>query len=411
MVNFFNTVISIFSVTQIKIVNSLVMYIFLCIGFKFICFLVKLSVKSIVELFGTVLIFFANKISNLKNENNLEYNSYNVWYIKLLADVNFFSDLINYDIFYTYFPRIRKAITYDFEKTLRRARNFSIENLLSNIKNIFNKLFSFTLSHFFIACVTIFVFYYDLVFGITNVIKDYVYSEEFPSNDVLNLFETISIIVLIIFFIKDTGYKARSYRFMKEKRFNELITMEEEMLYVMLGMKHGLKRNINKLCEKKGAILENGRVLLLSKQNNINENLFKDFADMSLYFNRLKELDDKFNHSSFIYAGIKSVDKNSKLNQLTEFWWIGLDSDTPYKKRTFLCKTAMISWYKDYFIINAKNNCSDDEINNYLEEASEILDNMLEEAFELELNIKRYEKQFRKRFKRINTFSKIKFTV
>lgn len=129
-------------------------------------------------------------------------------------------------------------------------------------------------------------------------------NNSFSISDVLDLFELISIILLLGYILLDVRHKANGYSEIRVERFKELFQMEEKLLNILRDINYALEANIDIIVERKRFILQSGAKCLTGKECTIydgkieytNENHMRNCSTNDLYFQliNLQEMSEEF---------------------------------------------------------------------------------------------------------------------
>lgn len=313
---------------------------------------------------------------------------------------------------------------------LKKAKLFTLETMVNFLKKIFKKIYGGLGIHILFAVYAICIYYLNWIQDIFKRFSGFLTTYTFSASNAIDLFELISIILIIGYIILDIRHKASGYLEIRMERFKELFQLEERLLYVLKKINNALEKNLNLIVDKKQYILQDGAENLTGEICRINgsnilyenkesmHNFFyrdrysqlQDFEEMNEEFNELKEINEEFMKSSLSRLNIFWIDHNAMLTKFHDLYLPG-QQNFEYKKMKLFCKSSMKKWFKNHFIEQTKCDnegiyYSEEEAKQVVLGASEMLDYELMNAFELEVHLKRYVKKMEKRFRKINTFSK-----
>ena len=366
--------------------------------------LVAIVFGIIVAIIEQVLKLLQRVLFGEKHEKSLQYSTFQVWFLKVEADVNEVIFWIKYKVC---------GITYSEgtkSSMLKKAKLFTLETMVNFLKKIFKKIYGGLGIHILFAVYAICIYY-------LNWIQD--------------IFKRFSgFLTTYTYIILDIRHKASGYLEIRMERFKELFQLEERLLYVLKKINNALEKNLNLIVDKKQYILQDGAENLTGEICRINgsnilyenkesmHNFFyrdrysqlQDFEEMNEEFNELKEINEEFMKSSLSRLNIFWIDHNAMLTKFHDLYLPG-QQNFEYKKMKLFCKSSMKKWFKNHFIEQTKCDnegiyYSEEEAKQVVLGASEMLDYELMNAFELEVHLKRYVKKMEKRFRKINTFSK-----
>ena len=412
------------NITEYKYIDVIICYFEIFLIYVVMRELVAIVFGIIVAIIEQVLKLLQRVLFGEKHEKSLQYSTFQVWFLKVEADVNEVIFWIKYKVC---------GITYSEDtelSMLKKAKLFTLETMVNFLKKIFKKIYGGLGMHILFAVYAICIYYLNWIQDIFKRFSGFLTTYTFSASNAIDLFELISIILIIGYIILDVRHKANGYLEIRMERFKELFQLEERLLYVLKKINNALEKNLNLIVAKKQYILQDGAENLTGEICRINganilyenkeslHNFFyrdrysqlQDFEEMNEEFNELKEINEEFIKSSLSRSNIFWIDHNAMLTKFHDLYLPG-QQNFEYKKIKLFCKSSMKIWFKNHFIEPTK--CDNEGIY-YSEEkakqvvlsASEMLDYELMNAFELEVHLKRYVKKMEKRFRKINTFSK-----
>ncbi len=420
---FANQLIEFSNITDYTWVNAVISYLELCILFIVIWFVIAVIMAILVTVIENIGEVLKKRILGKNHEKSLRYNTFQVWFLKVSADTNILLFWIKF-----YICGVRTSRETDLS-IVRKAKFFTLESIISLVKNCLGFFFEFSLLHLVFAIYVVFIYYsqsfYDYFVHFCEFLKTGI-----SISDSIEFFELISIIFLLAYIFLDVRHKATGYSEIRTERFKELFQMEEKLLNILRNINYALETNIEVIADRKPYILQDGAKNLTGKDCyiyggkieyedkkywssfNRDDTYFQlcNLIEMNEEFDSLSELNEEFKKSSLSYSNIYLIDHETMLTKLIHFYFPGREN-FEYKKMQLFCKSSMEKWFERRFI---KPIMYDDEKKYYTEEqanavildASNALDFELMQAFELEVYLRRYEKKMIKRFKKINKFSR-----
>lgn len=427
---YISKIIQYIKITNIKIINTIYIYIVAVLCFTIILCAIKILIFLLTRFIENIIEYICKKIFKFDTKL-IEYSFVTVWFIKMRADVEYFLDWLNFVVVKSF-----TIIGYSSNESLslaEKVKMFSLDNILQFTISIFKYIFSFKWIHVIIAIMTVYFNYIQEIVTLwNNILVSLSALSKVDVGGILDIFQLLIIVFTIIYIGIDVRHKIIGYESLREERFKELFLLEEKMLRIMQRMSYELGKNIEVLIRTKYSILMDGASVLLNGNNcywrdghlkideyrygtylnNKINNTITQFVDMDNDFSALKELNEEFKESSLSKSNVYFIDHQAMLTRLTHFWWIGVDENVRYKKMLFLSQKSMNEWFNNWFIKEAEENLkintnlSKEEVEEIIIGASTIIDYELQEAFKLEMHLRRYERKMIKRIKKINSFSR-----
>ena len=360
------------------------------------------------------------------HQKSLRYNVFTLWYIKFSADVSYCVDFLRYDIFKTYTLMGGK----DFDSIIDKVFLFSLENLKNCFVCIFRYFSRLNLLRVLFWGISAYVYYKERVSYIIERFIEWLGSIELEIGHILDGFEIITILFLIIYILFDIRHKANGYSELRSERFKLLFQMEEKLYDILQKLDYSLDKNIDVLAKYKSSILQDGAKELSGKTcyidneeikfldrddilynvcNHINHKV-SELDDMTTEFDELEKLETEFKESSISLSNIYLVDYQTMLTRVIEIWMPGR-TVMCYKKQALLCRSSLEKWYKNFFVNQTRIGdevilFSEERTKKEILDASAVIDNNLESAMCLRLYLKKYQRKMRKRFRNIHRFTR-----
>lgn len=415
------------NITDYTWMNAVVSYLEMCIIFAGIWILIAVIMTILVTFVEKILGSLEKLFLGKSHERSLRYNIFQVWFLKVHADVNILIFWIKFNI-----CGLRTSRETDFSM-VKKAKVFTMESIIYFVKNLLRFFFNCSIVHLLFAIYVVCIYYYQLIRDSFVNFCGFIKTNVFSVSNAIDLFELISIIFLLGYIFLDVRHKAIGYSEIRMERFKELFQMEEKLLNILRNINYALETNIDVIVDRKPYILQAGAKNLTGKDcyiydgnieyedkkywnNCIQDDTYfqlQNLIEMNEEFNKLTELNEEFKKSSLIYSNIFLIDHETMLTKLIYFYFPGREN-FEYKKMQLFCKSSMEKWFENQFIKpiafeNEKKYYTEEQANKVIIGASHALDFELMNALELEMYLKRYEKRMIKRFKKINKFSRFNF--
>lgn len=421
---FANQLMEYSNITDYTWINAVISYLELCVLFIVIWFVMAVIMAILVTIVENVGEVLKKRILGENHDRSLLYNIFQVWFLKVSADVNILLFWIRF-----YICGVRTSRETEFSM-VKKAKFFTLESVISLVKNCLGFFFECSVLHIVFASYVIFVYYSRSIYGYFMVFCEPLKLKGVSISDAIEFFELISIIFLLGYIVLDVRHKATGYSEIRTERFKELYQMEEKILNILRNINYALETNIDVIADRKPYILQAGAKNLTGKDCHIYDGKIeyedrkfwdschrddkyfqlRNLIEMNEEFDRLGKLNEEFKKSSLSYSNIYLIDHETMLTKLIHFYFPGREN-FEYKKMQLFCKSSMEKWFERRFIKpiihgDEKKYFTEDQANNVILDASSELDFELMHALELEVYLKRYEKKMIKRFKKINKFSK-----
>lgn len=417
--------LAISALTNSLYLNAIICYLII----NLICWLViKITwflVLLIIKIFYTTYESYELFIFGEKHEKSLDYKYLQIWCLKLKSD---FCRLI---IWVESHLCVKKIA---IEKTMfDKANLFTITKLIDICQSVFSFFFEYSIIHLLCGFYVAYIYCSNSINNILRFINNIFTIDKISISSFINLFNLLTLFVLIFYFFLDIRHKANGYSKLREKRFNDLLEIEENIFDILIKINIRLKKNIDVFISKKYCILTNGASKLLGKECVIieseincsinkkyqdgfpynNNNPFQNFSEMNDLLDQFNNINDKLMESSISYSNLFYIDPETMITKLTHFYF-------PYKNNyknnglQLLAKSSIEEWYENYFnkpikFGNKILTLSKNEVYEMLFEASYDLDFFLFEALMLQAWLNGYERKMKKRFKKINNYSRFNF--
>lgn len=412
------------NITDYTWINAVISYLELCVLFIVIWFVMAVIMAILVTIVENVGEVLKKRILGKNHDRSLRYNVFQVWFLKVSADVNILLFWIRF-----YICGVRTSRETEFSM-VKKAKVFTLESIICFIKNCLRFFFDCSIVHLVFAVYVVYIYYFQLIKDCFISFCDFLKTNVFSVSGAIDVFELISIIFLLGYIFLDVRHKATGYLEIRMERFKELFQMEEKLLNILRNINYALETNIDVIVDRKPYILQAGAMHLTGKEchiydgkieyedkkywNNCHQDdtyfQLRNLVEMNEEFDSLSELDEEFKKSSLSYSNIYLIAHESMLTKLIHFYFPGREN-FEYKKMQLFCKSSMEKWFERRFIKpiihgDEEKYFTEDQANNVILDASSELDFELMHALELEVYLKRYEKKMIKRFKKINKFSK-----
>lgn len=421
---FTNQLMEFSNITEYTWMNAVISYLELCIIFVVIWILIAVIMAILVTVVEKIGDLLKSLILGKSHERSLRYSTFQVWFLKVSADVNILIFWIRFNI-----CGVRTSGETDFSM-VKKAKVFTMESIIYFVKNCLRFFFDCSILHLVFAVYVVYIYYFQLIQDYFIRFCEFLKTNEFSVSDAIDFFELISIIFLLGYIFLDVRHKATGYSEIRRERFKELFQMEEKLLNILRNINYALETNIDVIVDRKPYILQvgaedltgkdcyiyNGKIEYEDKKywNNCHQYdtyfQLRNLVEMNEEFDRLSELNEQFKKSSLSYSNIYLIDHETMLTKLIHFYFPGREN-FEYKKMQLFCKSSMERWFERLFIKpiiygDEKKYYIEEQANEVILDASEALDYELMHALELEVYLRRYEKKMIKRFKKINRFSR-----
>lgn len=421
---FANQLMKYSNITDYTWINAVISYLELCILFFVIWIVIAVIMAILVTVVEKIGDLLKNLILGKSHEQSLRYNTFQVWFLKVSADVNILIFWIKFNI-----CGVRTSGETDFSM-VKKAKVFTMESIICFMKNCLRFFFDYSIVHLVFAVYVVYIYYFQLIQGYYLSFFEFLKTNAFSVSDAIDFFELISIIFLLGYIFLDVRHKVTGYSEIRMERFKELFQMEEKLLNILRNINYALETNIDVIVDRKPYILQDGAKELTGKdcyiydgkieyedkkyRNNFRQDdtyfQLQNLIEMKEEFDILSKLSEEFKKSSLSYSNIYLIDHETMLTKLIHFYFPGREN-FEYKKMQLFCKSSMEKWFERRFIKSIiygdeKKYYTEEQANKVILDASNALDFELENAFELEVYLKQYEKKMIKRFKKINKFSR-----
>ena len=421
---FANQLMDFSNITDYTWMNAVISYLELCILFFIIWIVIAVIMAIWVTVVEKIWDLLKSLILGKSHERSLRYNTFQVWFLKVSADVNILIFWIKFNI-----CGVRTSGGTAFSM-VKKAKVFTMESIICFMKNCLRFFFDYSIVHLVFAVYVVYMYYFQIIQGYFVSFFEFFKTNAFSVSDAIDFFELISIIFLLGYIFLDVRHKVTGYSEIRMERFKELFQMEEKVLNILRNINYALETNIDIIVDRKPYILQDGAKKLTGKDcyiydgkieyedkkywNNFRQDdtyfQLQNLIEMKGEFDSLSKLNVEFKKSSLSYSNIYLIDHETMLTKLIHFYFPGREN-FEYKKMQLFCKSSMEKWFERRFIKSIiygdeKKYYTEEQANKVILDASNALDFELENAFELEVYLKRYEKKMIKRFKKINKFSR-----
>lgn len=416
------------NITEYTWLNAIICYLEICIIFVGVRILVAIVMVILVTIVEQLLRQLENLVFGKKHEHSLQYNTFQVWFLKVNADINILIFWIRFNI-----CGIRASGRTDFSK-VKKAKIFTMESIIAFLRNMSKFFLGCSILHLLFAVYVIYIYYSNCVYDFFKSFNGFLITNKFSISDIVDLFELMSIILMLGYIFLDVRHKVNGYSDIRMERFKLLFEMEEKLLNVLKNIIYVLEVNIDIIVDRKQYILQDGAKNLTGKNcciygadisyedkkywdncyyNNKYSQL-QNLEEMSEEFDKFVEINKEFKKSSLSYSNIFLIDHKTMFTKIGRLYFPGQEN-YEYQKMKLFCKSSMKKWFEKCFIKpiihdnDEKKYYTEDQANKVIIDASETLDYELMNAFELEVYLKMYEKKMIKRLKKINNFSRFNF--
>jgi len=421
---FANQLMEFSNITDYAWMNAVISYLELCI--------LMVTIWIVIAMIMAILVIAVEKIGDLlrrliwnkNHERSLQYNTFQVWFLKVSADVNILIFWIKFNICGV------KSYGETDSSMVKKAKVFTMESIICFMKNCLSFFFDCSIVHLVLAVYVVYIYYFQLIQDYFSSFFIFFKTNAFSVSDAIDFFELISIIFLLGYIFLDVRHKANGYSEIRTERFKELFQMEEKLLNILRNINYELETNIDVIVDRKPYILQAGAKNLTGKdcciydgkikyENKMNWNSshqddtyyqLRNLTEMNKEFDSLRELNKEFKKSALSYSNIYLIDHETMLTKLIHFYFPGQEN-FENKKMQLFCKSSMEKWFENFFIKpiiygDEKKYYTEEKANKVIRDASDVIDFELMYAFELEVYLRQYEKKMIKRFKKINKFSR-----
>lgn len=421
---FANQLMEFSNLTEYTWMNAVISYLELCILFVTIWIVIAMIMAILVTVVEKNWDLLRKLILGKSHERSLRYNTFQVWFLKVSADVSIIIFWIKFNI-----CGVGSYGETDISM-VKKAKVFTMESIICFMKKCLRFFFDCSIVHLVFAVYVVYIYYFQLIQDCFVNFCGFFNTNAFSVSDALDFFELISIIFLLGYIFLDVRHKTTGYSEIRTDRFKELFQMEEKLLNILRNINYELETNIDVIVDRKPYILQAGAKNLTGKDcyfydgkieyedkkywNSFHKDdtyfQLRNLTEMNKEFDSLSELNKEFKKSSLSYSNIYLIDHETMLTKLIHFYFPGREN-FEYKKMQLFCKSSMEKWFERRFIKpiiygDEKKYYTEEQANEVILDASDALDFELMHAFELEVYLRWYEKKMIKRFKKINKFSR-----
>lgn len=421
---FANQLMEFSNIAECTWMNAVISYLELCIIFVVIWIVFAVIMAILVTVVEKIMDLLKRLILGKSHERSLRYNTFQVWFLKVSADVNILIFWIKF-----YICGVRTSGETDISM-VKKAKVFTMDSIICFVKSCLRFFFDCSIVHLVFAVYVVYIYYFQLIQDYFVNFYDFLKLNLFSVSDAIDFFEFVSIIFLLGYIFLDVKHRATGYSEIRTERFKELFQMEEKLLNILRNINYALETNIDVIVDRKPYILQAGAKNLTGKDCYIYDKKIeykdkkywdslhqddtyfqlRDLIEMNEEFDSLSELNEEFKKSSLSYSNIYLIDHETMLTKLIHFYFPGREN-FEYKKTQLFCKSSMEKWFERRFIKptahgDEKKYYTEEQANEVILDASCALDFELMHALELEVYLRRYEKKMIKRFKKINKFSR-----
>lgn len=410
-----------------KGLNAIVLYVFLCLVLSAVVGVIRVIIRVVSFAVRWVLIELGEYVLNRDKAQCLTYSKKRVFVIKLMADVEFYNEWINNYIFNT-----KKIVTSTYKSFLDRAVQYSPEKIVGVCKRVFHYLFHFSVSRIVFLCLGGYYLYKEKAVELLKMGINMIPWSKMDVDTVLDCGELISLLCILFYILLDVRHKSKGYTELRQVRFQELVRMEEKLLFALEEMRYCLYKNISLLCETKDMILRKAASVLVGRECCIVDGkldfgkksyrerdsyptVFEEFDDFEKVFQCIEELDIEYNKSSLRHSNIGMTDYNAMLKAVRGFWEPEEEAVfSKWQNRGFsLSKSFMEKWFQNRIFKKVGSDeasfCwSESQTKEYILEISDVLDYCLERAFKFDMYLKKQGERIRKHLRKVHNFSRFR---
>lgn len=421
---FANQLMEFSNITECTWMNAVISYLELCIIFVVIWIVLAVIMAILVTAVEKIMDLLQSLILGKSHERSLRYNIFQVWFLKVSADVNILIFRIKFNI-----CDARVSGETDISM-VKKAKIFTMESIICFMKSCLIFFFDCSIVHLVFAVYVVYIYHFQLIQDYFVRFNDFLKPNVLSVSDAIDFFELVSFIFLVGYIFLDVKHRAIGYSEIRTECFKELFQMEEKLLYTLRKINYALETNIDVIVDRKPYILQEGAKNLTGKDCYIYDKKIeykdkkkwdslhqddtyfqlRDLKEMNEEFDSLSELNKEFKKSTLSYSNIYLIDHETMLTKLIHFYFPGRESFEHTKMQLF-CKSSMEKWFERQFIKPIAHGAEEKKIteeqaNEVILDISSALDFELMRALELEVYLRRYEKKMIKRFKKINKFSR-----
>ena len=389
---FANQLMEFSNLTDYKWMNAVISYLELCILFVTIWIVIAMIMAILVTVVEKIWDLLRNLILGKSHERSLRYNTFQVWFLKVSADVNIIIFWIKFNI-----CGVRSYGETDIS-IVKKDKVFTMERIICFMKKYLRFFFDCSIVHLVFAVYVVYIYYFQLIQDCFVNFCGFFKTNAFSVSDALDFFELISIIFLLGYIFLDVRHKATGYSEIRTERFKELFQMEEKLLIILRNINYELETNIDVIVDRKPYILQAGAKNLTGKDCYIYDgkieyedkkywNSFhkddryfqlRNLTEMNKEFDSLSELNKEFKKSSLSYSNLYLIDHETMLTKLIHFYFPGREN-FEYKKMQLFCKSSMEKWFERRFIKpiiygDKKKYYTEEQANEVILDASDSLD-------------------------------------
>lgn len=256
---FANQLMEFSNLTDYKWMNAVISYLELCILFVTIWIVIAMIMAILVTVVEKIWDLLRNLILGKSHERSLRYNTFQVWFLKLSADVNIIIFWIKFNI-----CGVRSYGETDISM-VKKAKVFTMERIICFMKKYLRFFFDCSIVHLVFAVYVVYIYYFQLIQDCFVNFCGFFKTNAFSVSDALDFFELISIIFLLGYIFLDVRHKATGYSEIRTERFKELFQMEEKLLNILRNINYELETNIDVIVDRKPYILQAGAKNLTGK--------------------------------------------------------------------------------------------------------------------------------------------------
>lgn len=401
-------------ISKYGIINFLVCYIAIIIIKEMVIIVANFFIGIIKWLIISMFYLLGEVFLGKKHEKSMEYKRSVLWYFKIRADV----------FYYLRFLHIPNEFLIFFHEMsdMELIRVFSLHSIIRGICSCVRGLFRITVFHVFSFLMTFYLYFYT---EMKMIVEEFFSVNEFGKTEISFFMSIATLMILSMFAAFDITIKADAYAEIRKEYCKNIIKSEEELLSIFINLKDKLNKNIDimlmhkedlllcgaKELSGKNCYIENNK-LIIPDESTIcfaNRLAFCDeLIDCKEDFDMLREQYKKIKGFGLQYYDLYKIDGEI-------FWQLSIDfngivrNESEYELLRCFSQERIKEWYQKWF---NKDRCeysySKDRLKEKICEASCVLDYLIIDALLMDLCLDNYIRLLRKKFLRINIFSRLK---
>lgn len=403
------------------------LYVLLCLAFSVATGVIRVIIRMFSFSVRWVLIRVGEYILERDKEQRLIFSRKRLFAIKLMADVEFYNEWINNYVFETY-----RIVTTNEKSYFDKCMKYSLEKIVGVSKRIFHYFFHFSLSRIVFFVLGVYYIYKERAIELLKVGIGMIPWSEIDIDAVLDFGELVSLLCILLYILLDMRHKSKGYTELRQARFQELVRMEEKLLFALEEMRYCLYKNMSLLCETKHLILGKAASVLTGKECNASKGklefgkkpyrecdsypaVFEQFDDLKNVFLCIEELDAEYKKSLLRHSNILMTDYEAMLKSVRDFWEPEAEEVfSKWKNRGLsLSKSFMERWFQNNVFEKTgreeeKFCWSEDRTQKHIQEMSDVLDYCLERAFKFDMYLVKHGERIQKHLMKVHNYSRFR---